>query len=140
MQKIKEIMSRDVYVLSPQDSVLKAAEKMRELDVGALPVCDHEHLVGMVTDRDITVRGVAQGRDPQATPVAELMTDDVEWCVEDADVAEVARMMGDNQVRRLPVISQARKLIGIVALGDLATSLQHPDIKADVIEEVSETR
>jgi CBS domain-containing protein len=140
MQKIREIMSREVHVLSPRDSVMKAAVKMRQLDVGAVPVCDGEKLVGMITDRDITVRGVAAGRDAATTPVGDVMTDDVVWCVEDADIAEVARLMGDGQIRRLPVVTHAKELVGIVSLADLAVAPGHSEIKADIIEEVSEVR
>jgi len=93
---------------------------MRELDVGALPVCRGKTLLGMVTDRDITIRGVAAGLAPDTAKVSEVMTDDLLFCTVDQDTEEVMRTMGDAQVRRLPVINLDKELVGIVSIGDLA--------------------
>jgi CBS domain-containing protein len=110
MSKIADIMSTDVRTVQPQDSLRRAAQCMQELDVGALPVCDGERLLGMVTDRDIAVRAIADGLNP-----------DVAFCTADQDAEEAKRLMGARQVRRLPVIDDNRRLVGIVSLGDLAT-------------------
>lgn len=136
MPNVADIMSTDVHVIGPQDSLRRAAELMQELDVGALPVCDGERLLGMLTDRDITVRAVAQGLDPNATAVSDIMTGEVEFATADQDTAEVMRVMGDKQIRRMPVIDHDRRLVGIVAIADLA--LRQPgDIDATV-REISE--
>ena len=122
--KISELMTRDVRVVKPEQPIREAAQFMLSSDAGAMPVCDGDRLVGMVTDRDIAVRAVAQGRGPE-TPVREAMTDHVDYCFEDEEVAEVARKMSDSQVRRFPVISRAdKRLVGIVSLGDLSQSTQ----------------
>jgi CBS domain-containing protein len=121
MPNVSEIMSRDVQVIQPQESLRRAAQQMQELEVGALPVCDGDRLLGMLTDRDITVRGVAAGLDPDSACVSDVMSPDIEFCTADQDTEEVMRVMGDRQVRRLPVIDQDKHLIGIVSLGDLAT-------------------
>jgi CBS domain-containing protein len=119
--RIAEVMTRDVKVIGPDRSVRDAARLMDNLNVGSLPVCDGERLVGMITDRDITVRATAIGEDPDKTRVSEIMSEDVRWCFEDDDVSDAARTMGEVQIRRLPVIDHDRRLVGIVALGDLAT-------------------
>ena len=119
--KIAEVMTRDVRVIDPDRSVRDAARTMDEMNVGVLPVCDGRRLVGMITDRDIAVRGIAQGKGPD-TPVREVMTDDVKYCFEDDDTDDVARNMADIQVRRLPVLTRDKRLVGIISLGDLAVT------------------
>jgi CBS domain-containing protein len=118
--QIREIMTPDVEVIRPDDTLRTAAKMMADYDVGALPIGENDRLVGMITDRDITVRGVAQGRDPEKTTVREAMSGRVLYCFEDDDIAEVARKVGDWQVRRLPVLNREKRLVGIVSLGDLA--------------------
>jgi CBS domain-containing protein len=120
MTKIADIMSTDVQTLQPQESLRRAAQCMRTLDVGALPVCDGERLLGMLTDRDITVRAIADGLNPDQACVSDIMSPDVECCSADQDVEEAKQLMGDRQIRRLPVIDANRRLVGIVSLGDLA--------------------
>ena len=117
---IAEVMTPDVEVIDPNQSLQRAAQMMDELNVGALPVCDGRRLVGMITDRDITVRATAAGLDPQETPVSEVMTDHMRWCTEDQSTEEVMKQMGDVQIRRLPVLNDKRQIVGIVSLGDLA--------------------
>ena len=119
MRKISEVMTTDVKVVRPDETVQNAARMMADLDVGAIPVCDGKRLQGMITDRDITIRATAQGRGGD-TPVSEVMTTDVIWCTEEEDTQEVLDRMADAQVRRIPVVDQNRNLAGIVALGDLA--------------------
>jgi CBS domain-containing protein len=116
---VSEIMSRDVHLVTPNDTIRDVARQMAENDIGFMPVEDHDRLVGMVTDRDIVVRGVADGLDPQAK-VRDVMTTDVKYCFEDEEVDDVARNMGDIQVRRLPVVSRDKRLVGIVSLADAA--------------------
>jgi CBS domain-containing protein len=119
MNQVADVMTRDVRVVSPKDSIQRAAQCMDELNVGVVPVCDGSRLVGMVTDRDITVRGVAAGK-AAVTPVTEVMSEHVRWCYEDQDIDEVMDEMRDAQIRRLPVVNHDKKLVGIITLGDLA--------------------
>ncbi len=136
MQTIAEIMTRDVVTVSPQDSISHAAELMEDMDIGSLPVCDGQRLVGMITDRDITVRGVAAGQTPDETLVEEIMTEDVLYCYGDQTVQEVLEDMGDLQIRRMPVLdSTTDELIGIVALGDL--SIEHVDGVDEALRDIS---
>lgn len=123
MTQVAEVMTRGVRSMSPNDSLLFAAQAMDELNVGALPVCDQDRVIGMVTDRDITVRGVAQGRLPESTPLTEVMSGDVETCYEDQSLEEVSRRMQAAQIRRLPVLDRQDQLIGILSLGDVATKV-----------------
>ena len=116
---VKEAMSRDVKTVGPDQPIQEAARIMLDLDIGALPVGDKDKLVGMITDRDIAVRGVAKGNGPD-TPVRDLMSNDVICARIDEDCFEVASRMSEAQVRRLPVIDQSERLCGIVSLGDLA--------------------
>lgn len=119
MKTIADVMTPDVEVVRPEETLRDAARAMADLDVGSLPVCDGRKLVGMITDRDIAVRAVAEGKSVD-TPVSEVMTDDVVWCNETDPVDDVLQQMGDAQIRRIPVIDANRNLVGIVALGDLA--------------------
>ena len=119
--RVSEVMTRNVEIIDPSQSVHKAAQFMRDMDVGSLPVGENDRLVGMVTDRDIVVRAVALGKPPGA-PVRDVMTTDVRYCFEDENVSTVAENMADQQVRRLPVLNREKRLVGILALGDLAVS------------------
>lgn len=122
MQRIFEVMTPDVKSISPQETVRRAAQLMDELNVGALPVCDGEKLVGMITDRDITVRATAAGQGPDDAHVADIMSGKVRWCFDDQTVDEVMQQMGDTQIRRVPVVDHdTHQLVGIVSLGDFAT-------------------
>ncbi len=117
--RVSEAMTRDVRVASPDQSIREAARTMAEIDTGVLPVGESDRLVGMITDRDIAIRAVAEGKGPD-TPVREVMTQDVKYCFEDEDTDHVARNMADQQVRRLPVVNRDKRLVGILSLGDLA--------------------
>jgi CBS domain-containing protein len=117
--RVSEAMTRDVRVARPDQSIQEAARLMLDLDAGALPVGENDRLVGMITDRDIAVRGVAEGKGPQ-TSVREVMTPDVRYCFEDEDLDTVARTMADQQVRRMPVMNRDKRLVGILSLGDMA--------------------
>lgn len=135
MATISEVMTRGVEVISPEESLQRAAQLMDELNIGALPVCEGPELVGMITDRDITVRATAAGMNPTEHIVREVMTEQTRWCTEDQTTDEVMKQMGDVQIRRLPVLDVNREVIGIVSLGDLATrQSEHTD---SVLREVS---
>ncbi len=120
MNQVCDVMTRDVRVVAPSDSMQRAAQCMDELNVGSVPVCDGQKLVGMVTDRDITVRGVAANKAAASTPVSDVMSTSVRWCTEDQPVGDVMDEMRDAQIRRMPVVDQDKKLVGIISLGDLA--------------------
>ncbi|MGF9764558.1 CBS domain-containing protein [Microvirga sp. 0TCS3.31] len=119
--RVAEVMTRDVRLIEPNQTIRDAARLMAEMDAGIMPVREGDRLVGMITDRDIAVRAVAQGRGPD-TPVREVMTDEVKYCFEDEDTAAVERNMAEIQVRRLPVLTRDKRLVGILSLGDLAMS------------------
>jgi CBS domain-containing protein len=136
MALICEIMSTDVRVVEPQETLRRAAELMVRLDVGALPVCSDSRLMGMLTDRDIVVRGVAAGLGPDAGCVCDVMTHDVLTCTADQDTREVLALMGDKQVRCLPVVDGEHHLVGIVSIGDLA--LNQPADVGPAVSEISE--
>ncbi|MBV9998095.1 MAG: CBS domain-containing protein [Verrucomicrobia bacterium] len=121
--KLNQIMTADVQVVSPDASIIDAAEKMRSLDVGVLPVTERERLVGIITDRDITIRAVAEGRDPKRTRVRDCMTSGAVFCFEDQDSDDAVLLMEQQQVRRIPVLNRDRQVVGVVALADIATRL-----------------
>ena len=136
--QVKDIMTRNVEVVHPEGSLREAAQKMAALDVGMLPVCSGDQLVGMLTDRDITVRATAEGRDPKTTRVHEVMTPEVVYVSEDDDVSEAARIMTEQQIRRLVVLNQSKKLAGIISLGDLAVHTGDTQQAGQTLEGVSE--
>ncbi len=117
--KVSKIMTRDVRLLSPNNTIREAASLMAEIDAGALPVGEDDRLVGMVTDRDIVIRGIAQGRTPESK-IADVMSKEMLYCFDTDEIDDVARSMGKAQVRRLPVVNKDKRLVGIVSLGDLA--------------------
>ena len=120
--RISELMTPDVEVIAPDETLQRAAQRMDELNVGALPVCSDGKLVGMITDRDITVRATAAGQAPNACKVADVMSTDVRTCTTNQSVDEVLGQMGDVQIRRVPVLDeQSHQMVGIVSLGDMAT-------------------
>jgi CBS domain-containing protein len=118
--RVGEAMTREVRVATPGQSIREVAKVMAEIDAGAMPVGENDRLIGMITDRDIAIRGVAQGKGPD-TPVREVMSDGkVLYCFEDDDLNDVAKNMGSEQVRRLPVVNKDKRLVGIVSLGNIA--------------------
>ena len=123
--KVHEAMSRDVRIASPQQTIREAACMMAEIDAGALPVGENDRLVGMITDRDIAIRAVGEGRSSD-TAIRDVMSKEVLYCYDDEDLDDVAEKMGDSKVRRLPVLDRGKRLVGIVSLGDLAL---HDDSK-----------
>jgi CBS domain-containing protein len=137
MTQVSEAMTRGVRTLAPGESVMKAAQAMDELNVGAIPVCDGDRLVGMVTDRDIVLRAVAQGCASDSTPLSQVMSEHVRWCYEDDTVEDVAAKMRQTQIRRLPVVDREQHLVGIVSLGDLAAKGEDEHAE-DILRDVSE--
>jgi len=134
--KISDVMTRDVQTIRPDQSAQDAARFMLKSEAGSIPVTDGDRLIGMITDRDIAVRGVAKGFGPD-TPVRELMTDDIICARFDDDIADVATRMSEAQVRRLPVVDENEKLCGIVSLGDLSREADS-DCAAEALEGVSQ--
>jgi CBS domain-containing protein len=135
--KVSEVMTRDVQTIRPDQPVQQAASFMLSADAGSIPVIDGERLIGMITDRDIAVRGIAKGYGPD-TPVRELMTDDVICARDSDDIEDVASKMSEAQVRRLPVIDENQRLCGIVSLGDLSREADD-DCASEALEGVSES-
>lgn len=127
--RVSEAMTRDVRVATPGQPIRDVARMMAEIDAGAMPVGENDRLIGMITDRDIAVRAVAQGKGPD-TPVREVMSTEVLYCYEDDELDRVAKNMGDVQVRRLPVVNRDKRLVGIVSLGDLAKNEKEAGGKA----------
>lgn len=134
---VRDVMTRGAECVHPGDTLATAAEKMKSFNVGSLPVCDADLLGGIVTDRDITIRGVAAGFDPKSTPVEEVMTPGITYCYEDQSVDVAARLMEENQVRRLAVLNRDKRLVGIVSLGDLAVKTGN-GLSREALEAVSE--
>jgi CBS domain-containing protein len=119
--KVSECMTRDVHVASPGQTLQEVALEMAKLDTGVMPVGENDRLVGMITDRDIVIRGIAEGLPPN-TQIRKIMTPDIKYCFDDQDVDDVTRNMGEIQIRRLPVVDHDKRLIGILSLGDVAIS------------------
>lgn len=137
-KKIKEVMTPDVKTVTPETTVREAALKMRENDIGALPVFDGNTLLGIVTDRDIVLRMAARGGDSNHTRVSDIMTGPLIFCFQDQEVEEVARIMEVQQIRRLVVLDSSRHLVGIVTLGDIAVKTGREDLAGEILEKVSE--
>jgi CBS domain-containing protein len=136
--KLSEIMTRDVVVMQPDDSLQSAAKRMRDRNIGFLPVCDGEELIGVISDRDITIRALADGMDVNIMLGRDLMTSPAIYCFDDQDVSEAAKIMEDNQIRRLVVLSRDDKhLVGVISLGDLARN-ESADRSGQVLQKVSE--
>lgn len=136
--QVSDVMTPAVHYVHPEQTLREIAIFMAELDVGALPVGEKNRLVGMITDRDIVIRGLAEGRDADAK-VREVMTPHVKYCYADEKIDHVAHNMGDIQVRRLPVMNRDKRLVGILSLGDIATR-RGPDVAGETIKHVSENR
>ena len=136
MQQLRELMSRDVKVIDPDMSILEAAKKMRDGDFGMLPVGEDDRMIGTISDRDIAIRAVADGKDTN-TRVREVMTKGIAWAYEDETVDEAAKIMSERQVRRLPVVDRDKRLVGIVALGDFAVDSAEIRPAAQALAEIS---
>jgi len=134
---LRDMMTASIEAIPADATLMQAAEKMKQLDIGAIPVRENNRLVGMITDRDIAVRGVAEGRDPKKTPVRDAMSADIWFCYEDQSVESAAKLMEDKQIRRLPVFDRSERAIGMVSLGDLAVRNHDDRLSGKVLERVS---
>jgi len=134
--RVSEAMTRQVKICTPGQSIREVARTMAEIDAGAMPVGENDRLIGMITDRDIAIRGVAQGKGPD-TPVREVMSEHVEYCYDDEDLGRVAEGMADVRVRRLPVVNREKRLVGILSLGDVARKVDHGELVAQAVAGVS---
>ncbi len=130
-------MSSDVRLAAPNETIRQAAKTMKEIDAGVLPVGENDRLVGMITDRDIAVRAIADGKGPD-TAVREVMSREVLYCYEDESLDDIARQMCELQVRRLPVLSREKRLVGIVSIGDIALTEERPEVSAGALTGVSQ--
>jgi CBS domain-containing protein len=136
MQQLKDVMSRDVKVISPDSAILEAARAMLKGDFGMMPVGENDRLIGAISDRDIAIRGVAQGKDSNAK-VREVMSEGITWAYVDDSVEHAAKIMSEHQIRRLPVINHDKRLVGIVALGDFAVDSSEIEPAAEALSEIS---
>jgi CBS domain-containing protein len=136
--QVSRIMTASVESVPPETTIQDVARTMKRSDIGPLPVCEDDRLIGVVTDRDIAIRAVAQGLDPRTTSVREIMSPEVLWCYENQSVDDVAQLMRQRQVRRVIVLDQNRRLCGIASLGDLATQQPDQQLVAETLEQVSE--
>ena len=137
--QLKEFINYHVETIGPEDTLQQAAEKMRDFDIGSIPVCDGNHLIGMVTDRDITIRAAANGDDPTIAIVSEVMTPDVVCCYENQTAEEAAALMQEHQIRRLFVLNENDELVGITSLGELATATGNRQLAGETLERVSDS-
>ncbi len=139
--QIREIMTQGAEVVYLDDAAQEAAAKMRELDVGALPVCDGDGIQGVITDRDLAIRLVAEGRDPARTKVSDIMTPGVSYCFDDQSVEEAVMLMEAQQIRRLPILNRDKQLVGMLSLGDLALrteGTEDEDLADEALKDISE--
>ena len=135
--ELREIMTCNVEVVSGEASLQEAASKMKSLDVGLIPVCDGDRLQGILTDRDITIRATAAGRNPKEAKVADVMSTDIAYCLEDQEVEEAVQLMEARQIR-LPILSSEKRLVGIVSLGDIAVHVGDREMAGETLNEVSQ--
>lgn len=136
--RVAEVMTTNVEVIGSNAPLKEAAAKMKSLDVGLIPVCEGDELKGTLTDRDITVRGVAEGYNPSETKVGDIMSTDLAYCFEDEEIEEALSLMEARQIRRLPVLSREKRLVGIVSLGDLAVHAGQKERLGETLKEVSQ--
>jgi len=136
--QVKDIMTKGVEVVRPDATLQEAATKMRSLDIGPLPVCDGDQMIGMLTDRDITVRATAEGLDPKQAKVRDVMSKELITLQEDQDTKEAAELMQSRQIRRVPIVSRDKRLVGMLSLGDLARHSKDPQLAGKTLEQVSE--
>ena len=136
--KIREVMTEMVDLVDPDTVLRDAAQQMREANIGFLPVGVDDRLVGTLTDRDIAIRAVAEGLDPKVARVREAMSNTLVYCFEDQDTSEAATLMGENKVRRLPVLNSAKRLVGVVSIGDLAAKIGDHDVVGRTVQGISE--
>ena len=137
MEKLKDVMTSDVQVISPDATIRQAAQKMREGDFGMMPVAENDRMIGAISDRDIAVRGIAEGKGPD-TPVRDVMSEGITWAYDDDSIERAAEIMSEHQIRRLPVVNREKRLVGIVALGDFAVESSDLKPAAEALAEISQ--
>jgi CBS domain-containing protein len=135
--KLKNMMSTDVEMVELKNTLQEAAKKMESINAGVMPVVDDQRLVGMLTDRDITIRAVAAGKDPKTTKVGEVMTKEVVSCFEDQELEDAVTLMGEKQIRRMMILDRANKIVGVISLGDIATLLKDKEVSGTVLNQIS---
>jgi CBS domain-containing protein len=135
--KIREVMTEMVELVDPDTVLHDAAQRMRDVGIGLLPVGVDDRLVGTLTDRDITVRAVADGLDPKVARVREAMSRTLVYCSEDQETSEAATLMAGNKVRRLPVLNSAKRLVGVISIGDLAVRTGDDDVVGQTVQDIS---
>jgi CBS domain-containing protein len=135
--QVKEIMTKNVEIISPETSLKDAALKMQQLNIGVLPISENDRIIGMVTDRDITIRAVANGKE-NSTGVREVMTPGVLYCMEDEELKEAGKKMKSNQVRRLIVLNKDKRITGIISLGDLVVDSGDELLGGEILQKISE--
>jgi len=133
---VGEVMSHDVEIINPDFTLQEAAKKMKDLDIGYLPIGENDKLVGMITDRDITVRATAKGLDPKKNKIRDIMTKKVVYCFEDQPVEDAVKKMEENQIRRLTVLNKNKRAVGVIAIGDIAVTGEGK-LTSEVMENVS---
>ncbi len=136
--RVSEIMTTDFHMVDSTTSLTEAAEKMKSLNVGFLPVKEGTRLIGLITDRDIVIRGLAEGMDPGSTQVKDIISSEILYCYDDDSIEEAAQIMEDNQVRRLIVVNHDQVPVGIISLGDIAVRSGQEDLASEILERVSE--
>ena len=134
--KVKDVMTKKIAYINPASTVVEAAQLMQKHNVGSIPVCDQSGVIGIVTDRDIVVRNIAHGNNPQNTKVQDVMTSNVATATPDMDISDVSKLMGGSQIRRVPVVEN-NKLVGMVSLGDVATDAKYDTEVAQALSEIS---
>ena len=138
--QLKDIMTRETETCRPDATLVEVSEQLKQRNVGSLPVCDGDKFVGMLTDRDIVVRGLAERRDPNASMVRDIMSQEVVYAFEDQDVRECARLMEQRKVRRLPILDRSNRLVGIISIDDLAARAhQMEKLAGEVLAQIAET-
>lgn len=136
--KAEDVMTRSVHCVEDNANLVEAARTMRDLDVGSLPICKNDRLAGMLTDRDIVVRAIAEGLDPNEAMVRDAMSEGIHYAYADQDLSEIATIMEENRIRRLPIVNREKRLVGIISTGDIARDAD-PGLTKEVMQEVAAT-
>jgi CBS domain-containing protein len=136
--KVKEIATRKPQVIHPDAMICEAAQMMKKHDIGMLPVCEGQRVVGILTDRDLAIRAVGEGCDPQTTKVSSVMTEGFTYCFDDQEIEEAARTMEEKQIRRIAVLNREKQLVGVASLGDFALRSNHERLPEEILERVSQ--
>ena len=128
MTQIKDVMSPNFKFMAPDSPISQVAQQMRDMDAGFMPLAENDKMIGMITDRDITIRAIAEGKNPAECTARECMTAKTYYCYDDQDVEEICNNMGELQIRRMPVVNRDKRLVGIVSMGDLAQAASRPNV------------